>query len=103
MNGHTPGPWHVIRPGQVWGERNPKPKAGMWTVCYKIADVAFHSGGGQEEHRANTALIAAAPDGLAFAEQFQAWDENPHATEEDAAALRKAAAAFIAKAKGGLA
>lgn len=51
-----------------------------------------------QESRAQ--LISAAPDLLSACLAFAAWDEDPHSTEADAAALRCAVAAAIAKATG---
>lgn len=44
--------------------------------------------------------FAAVEDLLAALRQFVAWDEDPHATEDDALALRRAVNAAITKATG---
>ncbi len=94
MSGFTPGPW------KFWegdGRENPP---GVYNivlgefdcaVCY-TADEAIGSIGNADAH-----LIAAAPDGLAFAQAFLDWHEGPGRTDSP---LADQARAFVAKATG---
>ncbi len=91
MSGHTPGPWEVGEP-----DRN-----GQAIVRGKYIEICtcwHHSVGSiEKEMHANARLIAAAPDGLAFAQAFLEWHEGPGRTDSP---LVEQARAFIAKATG---
>jgi hypothetical protein len=76
-------------------------KGTLWLVQFDDrasgwkGEVAITQG---EHSKAHAQLFAAAPDLLAACRAFAAWDEDPHATEDEAAILRDLVAAAITKA-----
>lgn len=97
---HTPGPWNQGR--QENGEM-------VWFQRY---DLPLWEGTQDEEHQANMRLLDAAPDLLAVAQQFAAWNKRyPSTRIYSESAIRNiaaeldqiaaAAGAAIAKATGG--
>ena len=96
---HTPGPWVARR---------------MYTGGFDIFDprnrdvVTVYGGGVETESReANARLIAAAPDGLAFAQHYDAYMSANYSEGPSSSALHPTAAetwrlarSFISKATG---
>jgi len=94
---HTPGPWFPAQYGEP---------ATHWVVRRgeaKIATVIEVDTSPDWEGAANARLIAAAPDGLAFAESFMAWVAHLRAVGRSMPGMEarvREASEFIAKAKG---
>lgn len=89
---HTPGPWEALEleranGGKDWNIWGPK-------GSNHIGDEDLRGDYGLE---ADARLIAAAPDGLAFAQAFLEWHEGPGETDSPLAAQARA---FVAKALG---
>lgn len=88
---HTPGPWYLEEQRtperlEVWGETK---------ACGD--DVLVSIDNSSPEDLANAHLIAAAPDGLAFAERMMLYfGKNPNGYED----LREMCRSYIAKARG---
>jgi hypothetical protein len=89
MSKHTPGPWSVDDPHQIWAE-----SAGEYVAITRVEDWDTIP---REQAEANARLIAAAPELLeALKAMLTNWEEAP-AYGSDAAAKARAA---IAKATG---
>jgi hypothetical protein len=101
MSKHTPGPWDVVEWGSRWGVE--ATIEGYSVVVFGTDDDdAGVNGRDDDEMRANTRLIAAAPELLAALRDLQniasgvpAIERNPRFAE-----ARRAALAAIAKAEG---
>jgi hypothetical protein len=94
MAGHTPGPWYCSPEADLH-------RIGVYTGKNEetiICDVSDEDLTRDEECEANAYLIAAAPEMLAALRQFEAWDQDPHASETAAALMRREVHAAIAKA-----
>jgi hypothetical protein len=113
---HTPGPWRVEQNTTfIWGACNPDDPTtrGMgFPIAYARMVSSDREIGVISEAEANARLIAAAPDGYAFAKALDAsWSETlplgPDAYSEgnvtigeEHAELWRQCRAFIAKAEG---
>ncbi len=87
MRGYAPGPWVAVKIGD--GGRNGE--VPVFSVHSDGATIAAYI------HESDARLIAAAPDGLAFALAFLEWHEGPGKTDSP---LAEQARAFVAKAAG---
>jgi len=87
MNKHTPGPWSVDDPHQIWAE-----SAGEYVAITRVEDWETIP---REQAEANARLIATAPDLLEALNELIGWQTTaPHEAIQ-------AAKAAIAKATGG--
>lgn len=102
---HTPGPWELttVEPGAEWHVSAPdmRCRAGSWTslaVVYGQEDEWEEDM--REEGRANSRLVAAAPDLLAALQGFLDYHSG-HAPDPEITARVVDAEKAIAKATGG--
>ncbi len=68
MSGHSPGPWSITYEG-VWAKS-------PWNATVRIATISHPSPMNGIDGVANARLIAAAPDLLALAQRYEAWEAN---------------------------
>jgi predicted P-loop ATPase len=92
MNKHTPGPWSVDDPDQIWAE-----SVGEYVAITQVEDWETIP---REQAEANARLIAAAPELLDFVEEYIGAFENGMADESYLYRIAKAAIAKAIRAKG---